>query len=164
MHSDFVARPTRHSAKLDARSSVGAGAIPLGLFVSQALLQERHVRGVCQVKPFLRRNPNRPASVRTVENYRQCLTRVARDLEAEGLELRELTPETAVKCLEDHAHFGQKHLDMHRQAIQAVLVHVTCRLPKRARLPLGGPSGASVACLERLTDEQRHAGLEVYSG
>ena len=85
----------------------------------------------------LRRHPNRPASVRTVENYRQCLTRVARDLEAEGLELRDLTPETAVKCLEDHAHFGQKHLDMHRQAIQAVLVHVTCRLPKGARPSVG---------------------------
>ena len=84
----------------------------------------------------LRRNPNRPASVRTVDNLRQCLTRVARDLEAQGLELRDLTPGTAVKYLEDHAHFGQKHLDMHRQAIQAVLVHVTGRLPKGARLPV----------------------------
>ena len=84
----------------------------------------------------LRRNPNRPASVRTVDNLRQCLTRVARDLEAQGLELRDLTPETAVAWLEAHAHFGQKHLDMHRQAIQAVLVHVTGRLPKGARLPV----------------------------
>ena len=93
----------------------------------------------------LRRNPNRPASARTVENHRQCLTRVARDLEAEGLELRDLTPETAVKYLEDHTHFGQKHLDMHRQAIQAVIVHVTGRLPKGRRLPVVRSSQPSTA-------------------
>ncbi len=84
----------------------------------------------------LRRNPNRPASVRTVENYRHCLARVARDLAREGRELRDLTPETAIEYLRTRTDFGQKHLDMHRQAIQAMLVHVNRRLPKGARLPV----------------------------
>ena len=84
----------------------------------------------------LRRNPNRPASVRTVDNYRHCLTRVARDLAREGRELRDLTPETAIEYLQARADFGQKHLDMHRQAIQAMLAHVTGRLPKGGRLPV----------------------------
>ena len=66
----------------------------------------------------LRRNPNRPASVRTVDSYRACLTRVARDLARDGRELRDLTPETAIAYLRTREDFGQKHLDMHRQAIQ----------------------------------------------
>ena len=81
----------------------------------------------------LRRNPNRPASVRTVDSYRQCLTRVARDLAAEGRELRDLTPETAIEYLQARTDFGQKHLDMHRQAIQAMLA------PRHRPTPEGWP-------------------------
>jgi len=84
----------------------------------------------------LRRNPHRPASVRTVDNSRQCLTRVARDLAVEGRELRDLTPETALAYLRTRTDFGQKHLDMHRQAIQAMLVHVTGNLAKGSRPPV----------------------------
>ena len=40
----------------------------------------------------LRRNPDRPASVRTVANYRDCLLQVARRIADDGRELRDLTP------------------------------------------------------------------------
>ncbi len=83
----------------------------------------------------LRRNPNRPASVRTVANYRDCLLQVARRIAADGHELRDLTPETAVEYLRSRtADLGQKALDMHRQSLQKVLVHVSGRLPKGGRL------------------------------
>ena len=83
----------------------------------------------------LRRNPNRPASVRTVANYRDCLLQVARRIAADGLELRDLTPESAVDYLASRTgDLGQKALDMHRQALQAMLVHVSRRLPEGERL------------------------------
>ncbi len=83
----------------------------------------------------LRRNPNRPASVRTVANYRDCLLQIARHIAAKGMELRDLTPETAVEYLRSRtADLGQKALDMHRQALQAMLVHVSRRLPAGERL------------------------------
>ena len=83
----------------------------------------------------LRRNPDRPASVRTVANYRDCLLQIARRLAADGLELRDLTPETADDYLRSRSgELGQKALDMHRQALQAMLVHVSRRLPKGERL------------------------------
>ena len=47
----------------------------------------------------LRRNPGRPASVRTVANYRDCLLQIARRIAPEGRELRDLTPDTAVEYL-----------------------------------------------------------------
>ena len=83
----------------------------------------------------LRRNPQRPASVRTVANYRDCLLQIARRIEPEGRELRDLTPETAVEYLRSRtADLGQKALDMHRQSLQAMLVHVSRRLPEGERL------------------------------
>jgi len=83
----------------------------------------------------LRRNPARPASVRTVVNYRDCLLQIARRIAAEGRELRDLTPETAVEYLRSRtADLGQKALDMHRQSLQAMLVHVSRRLPEGERL------------------------------
>ena len=83
----------------------------------------------------LRRNPNRPASVRTVANYRDCLLQVARRIAADGRELRDLTPETAVEYLRSRtADLGQKALDMHRQSLQKMLVHVSRRLPEGERL------------------------------
>ena len=83
----------------------------------------------------LRRNPSRPASVRTVANYRECLERTARDVARHGLELRDLTPETAAAYLRSRAgELGQKGLDMHRQALQALLVHVSRRLPPEGRI------------------------------
>ena len=83
----------------------------------------------------LRRNPARPASVRTVANYRDCLLQIARRIAKDGLDLRDLTPESAVGYLRSRtADLGQKALDMHRQALQAMLVHVTRRLPKGERL------------------------------
>ena len=83
----------------------------------------------------LRRNPGRPASVRTVANYRDCLLQIARRIARDGLQLRDLTPESAVGYLRTRtADLGQKALDLHRQALQAMLVHVTGRLPKGERL------------------------------
>lgn len=83
----------------------------------------------------LRRNPDRPASVRTVANYRDCLLQIARRIAGDGLELRDLTPESAVDYLRSRTgDLGQKALDMHRQALQAMLVHVSKRLPKGKRL------------------------------
>ena len=83
----------------------------------------------------LRRNPHRPASVRTVDNYRDCLLQVARRIAGDGLELRDLTPESAVDYLEGRtADLGQKAIDMHRQSLQAMLVHVSRRLPEGERL------------------------------
>ena len=83
----------------------------------------------------LRRNPNRPASVRTVANYRDCLLQIARRIAPEGHELRDLTPEAAVEYLRSRtADLGQKALDMHRQSLQAMLVHVSRRLRDGERL------------------------------
>ncbi|MDE0368337.1 MAG: site-specific integrase [Gammaproteobacteria bacterium] len=83
----------------------------------------------------LRRNPSRPASVRTVANYRDCLLQIARRIAPDGRQLRDLTPESAVGYLRTRtADLGQKALDLHRQALQAMLVHVTGRLPKGERL------------------------------
>ena len=83
----------------------------------------------------LRRNPKRPASVRTIANYRDCLLQIARRIAPEGCELRDLTPDTAVDYLRTRtADLGQKALDMHRQALQAMLVHVSRRLPEGERL------------------------------
>ena len=83
----------------------------------------------------LRRNPKRPASVRTVANYRDCLLQIARRIAPGGRELRDLTPETAVEYLRSRtADLGQKALDMHRQSLQAMLVHVSRRLPEGERL------------------------------
>ncbi|MDE0343436.1 MAG: site-specific integrase [Deltaproteobacteria bacterium] len=85
----------------------------------------------------LRRNPARPPSVRTVANYRDCLLQVARRIAAEGRELRDLDAGTAVDYLRTRVDdLGQKALDLHRQALQAMLRHVSGRLPEGERLTI----------------------------
>ncbi|MCB1779336.1 MAG: site-specific integrase [Candidatus Competibacteraceae bacterium] len=77
-------------------------------------------------------------SVGTVRNYEQALTRVAeysRDQRLNGL--RSLTPEQAVHYLEQRGQtVGQKTLDMERQAIQAMMHHLTSQLGPTERLPV----------------------------
>ncbi|MCE5380591.1 site-specific integrase [Pectobacterium punjabense] len=78
-------------------------------------------------------------SVGTVRNYEQALTRVAEWVCASRLVggLRELTPSLAISYLESRGEsVGQKTLDMERQAIQAMMHHVTNLLPLTARLPV----------------------------
>ena len=91
----------------------------------------------------LRRNPERkrPPSVGTVRNYRECLTQTAALISP--LQLRDLTPEDAVDYLDRRAAgsdrkspLGQKALDMHRQALEAMLVHVTHKLPSDGHLKI----------------------------
>ena len=45
----------------------------------------------------LRLNPDRPPSVRTVANYRDCLLQIARRISPQGIELRDLDPATALQ-------------------------------------------------------------------
>ena len=86
-------------------------------------------------KGALRRNPARPPSLRTVANYRDCLLQIARRIAADGRELRDLDADAAVEYLRTRVDdLGQKALDMHRQALQAMLVHVSRRLPEGQRL------------------------------
>ncbi|MBN3074467.1 site-specific integrase [Pectobacterium brasiliense] len=78
-------------------------------------------------------------SVGTVRNYEQALTRVAEWVRASRIlgGLRELTPSLAVSYLESRGEsVGQKTLDMERQAIQAMMHHVTGILPLTERLPV----------------------------
>ena len=83
----------------------------------------------------LRRNPARPPSVHTVANYRDCLLQIARRIAPDGRELRDLDADAAVEYLRTRVDdLGQKALDMHRQALQAMLVHVSRRLPQGQRL------------------------------
>ena len=97
--------------------------------------QAREVTGALVNLGALRRNPARPASLRTVQNYRDCLLQVARRIAADGRELRDLAPDTAEAYLRGRAgELGQKALDMHRRALQAMLVHVSRRLPQGRRL------------------------------
>ena len=77
-------------------------------------------------------------SVGTVRNYEQALTRVAeytRDQRINGL--RSLTPAQAVRYLEHRGQtVGQKTLDMERQALQAMMRHLTGQLGPTERLPV----------------------------
>ena len=105
----------------------------------------------------LRRNPDRPASVRTVANYRDCLLQIARRIAGDGLELRYLRPDTAVDYLRSRsADLGQKVLDIHRQALQNEL-----RIQLDA---LRGERDGVAKALEleranRRRDRERHAAL-----
>ncbi|MCY3732288.1 MAG: hypothetical protein OXF98_13185, partial [Rhodospirillaceae bacterium] len=63
------------------------------------------------------------------------LLQVARRIGADGRELRDLDAGTAVDYLRTRVDdLGQKALDLHRQALQAMLVNVTRRLPEGERL------------------------------
>lgn len=79
------------------------------------------------------------SSVRTLANYSERLEQVARGLAEFGIqgELRNLTQDTATQYLDMRKEdVGQKTLDMERQAIQAMLTHVTNGLEKGERLPV----------------------------
>ena len=69
-------------------------------------------------------------SVGTVRNYEQSLIKVAEYAINElKIPLRELTPDQAVEYLEARAgEVGQTALNMERQSIQAMMVHVTGQL------------------------------------
>lgn len=78
-------------------------------------------------------------SVGTVRNYEQALTRVTEWIQATRAcgSLRDLTPEHALDYLTTRGEaVGQKTLDMERQALQAMMHHVTGALPAGQRLPV----------------------------
>lgn len=78
-------------------------------------------------------------SVGTVRNYEQALTRVCEWVKSSRAcdELRGLTPQLAVEYLETRGEaVGQKTLDMERQAIQAMMHHVTGVLLPDETLPV----------------------------
>ena len=78
-------------------------------------------------------------SVGTVRNYESALTRVAEWTAAEKISggLTTLTPALAVQYLEQRGQdVGQKALDMERQAMQAMMQHVTHQLPPGEPLPV----------------------------
>lgn len=78
-------------------------------------------------------------SVGTVRNYEQGLTRVAEWTKQERLPggLRAMTPALAIRYLEQRGQqVGQKTLDMERQAMQAMMRHVTHALATDGRLPV----------------------------
>ncbi|MWR47753.1 site-specific integrase, partial [Escherichia coli] len=79
-------------------------------------------------------------SVGTVRNYEQGLTRVAewmKDNRINHGDLRTLTPAQAITYLEQRGEqVGQKTLDMERQAIQAMMIHVTQTRPAGEHLPV----------------------------
>ena len=71
-------------------------------------------------------------SVGTVRSYQERLAQVAARLD---MPLEKLTPAAAVAYLERRAaEVGQKTLDMERQAIQAMMRHVTMRMPPGSTL------------------------------
>jgi len=69
-------------------------------------------------------------SVGTVRNYEQRLVRITAYLQEHRLgSLREMTPDRAISYLQQRATtVGQKTLDMERQALQAMMQHVTHQL------------------------------------
>lgn len=78
-------------------------------------------------------------SVGTVRNYEQALTRVCEWVKSARAcnGLRSLTPALAVEYLEIRGEaVGQKTLDMERQAIQAMMQHVTGALLPSETLPV----------------------------
>lgn len=74
-------------------------------------------------------------SVRTVSNYEERLKQVAEWCRANKTSLQEMTVEQAHQYLTDRAvQVSQKTLDMERQAIQAMMQHVTGKLGEEERL------------------------------
>ena len=77
---------------------------------------------------------SRIRSVGTARNYQERLAQIAARLD---VALTALTPDRAVAYLKGRAaEVGQKTLDMERQAIQAMMVNVTGRLPPGTTLPV----------------------------
>lgn len=76
-------------------------------------------------------------SVGTVRNYEQALRNVATGLARHGESLKDLTPERMASYLDSRANqVGQSALDMERQAVQAMMQHVTHQLDQGERLPV----------------------------
>ncbi len=76
-------------------------------------------------------------SVGTARNYEQALRNVATELARTGESLKDLTQERMVSYLDSRStQVGQKSLDMERQAVQAMMTHVTCVLAQGERLPV----------------------------
>ncbi len=96
-------------------------------------------------------------SVGTARNYEQALTRVAEYTRAERLPggLRDLTPTRAITYLEKRGQsVGQKTLDMERQAIQCMMIHVTGALGEKEKLPVVRSKHAQVLTSRAYTPEQ----------
>ena len=85
--------------------------------------QAANVMKVLQVTAF--------RSVGTVRNYQAALTRIALYFRTNGgVNLQDITPEMAIQFLHSRAaSVGQKSLDMERQALQAMMLHLTRVLP-----------------------------------
>lgn len=102
-------------------------------------------------------------SVGTVRNYEAALTRVAEHLRDARLgALAEITPDKATDYLRQRALVvGQKTLDLERQALQSMMVHVTQKMEpghklvvvKSVATPL--PSSASGSLGRRLSEQSR---------
>lgn len=71
-------------------------------------------------------------SVGTVRNYQTALTRIGLHFRTHnGVNLQDITPEMAIRYFHIRAaDVGQKSLDMERQALQAMMVHLTQALPE----------------------------------
>jgi integrase len=96
-------------------------------------------------------------SVGTVRNYESALTRVAEWTTSARISggLTALTPALAVQYLEQRGQeVGQKALDMERQAMQAMMQHVTGQLPAGERLPVIPSEHAQVLSGRAYTPEQ----------
>lgn len=96
-------------------------------------------------------------SVGTIRNYEAALTRVAEWTTAARISggLTAITPTLAVQYLEQRGQdVGQKALDMERQALQAMMQHVTGQLPSGERLPVIQSEHAQVLSGRAYTTEQ----------
>ena len=97
-------------------------------------------------------------SVGTVRNYEQALTRVCEWVQDTRLcqgDLRQLTTEQAITFLVQRGEtVGQKTLDMERQAIQAMMQHVTGALVPGERLPVIKSEHAQILRSRAYTPEQ----------
>lgn len=96
-------------------------------------------------------------SVGTVRNYEQALTRVCEWTQQEKIRdgLRAMTPEMAARYLEQRGQeVGQKTLDMERQAMQAMMQHVSAQLPPGERLPVIKSELEQVLAARAYTPEQ----------
>jgi len=97
-------------------------------------------------------------SVGTVRNYEQALTRVGEWVSALRLcqgDLRQLTPALALDYLVQRGKtVGQKTLDMERQAIQAMMQHVSGQLESGKTLPVIKSAHAQILRSRAYTPEQ----------
>ncbi|HDY7429308.1 site-specific integrase [Vibrio vulnificus] len=99
------------------------------------------------------------ASVGTVRNYEQALTRVAEYTKEQRIDggLRGLTPEQAILYLEQRGEqVGQKALDMERQAIQCMMQHVTGHLTISTTLPVIKSEQTQALSSRAYTAQQAH--------